>query len=282
MAKGKKTCKILKDIRKQIAEENDIQLITEECTYKGDCLGTCPRCEAEVRYLERELEKRQRLGKVAVFAGMSLGTIMSAASCDSTEPITKKEPLAGDVTTEVIVPPQPVDPDTVIEEPLMGIVPWYHNVFFFDEETYESLLKDLFVYPDMEKLTVIKGKLPYEHLGDGSECNTLEKLVAETREFSAPSYPGGEQQMLKDIAEGLKGKPIYGRYKGVMEVAFNVTPEGNVEGVRIENGLDVNLDAAVIALFEQMRWNPARYKLENGDSSVFECRCIQKIVFPLK
>ena len=66
MARGKKTCKILKEIRKQIAEENDISLITEECNYKGDCLGTCPKCEEEVRYLERELEKRQRLGKVAV------------------------------------------------------------------------------------------------------------------------------------------------------------------------------------------------------------------------
>ena len=55
MAKGKQTCKILKEIRKQIAAENDIKLVIEECTYQGDCLGTCPKCEAEVRYLEREL-----------------------------------------------------------------------------------------------------------------------------------------------------------------------------------------------------------------------------------
>ena len=55
MAKGKQTCKILKEIRKQIAAENDIKLVIEECTYQGDCRGTCPKCEAEVRYLEREL-----------------------------------------------------------------------------------------------------------------------------------------------------------------------------------------------------------------------------------
>ena len=30
MAKGKQTCKILKEIRKQIAAENDIELITSE------------------------------------------------------------------------------------------------------------------------------------------------------------------------------------------------------------------------------------------------------------
>jgi ferredoxin len=81
MAKGKQTCKILKEIRKQIAAENDIELITSECTHKGDCAGTCPKCEAEVRYLERELEKRQRLGKAAVFAGMTIGMAITAAGC---------------------------------------------------------------------------------------------------------------------------------------------------------------------------------------------------------
>ena len=279
MAKGKQTCKILKEIRKQIAEENDINLVIEECTYKGDCLGTCPRCEAEVRYLERELEKRQRLGKVAMIAGVSLGTMLSATSCDSTEQMTK-EPLAGDVTATVVDPPQR-DPDTIIEEPLMGIVRWFSTEYTFDEETYQKMLKDLFVYPDMEKLSVISGKLMYGHVGDGTECNTFEKLVEATKQFTAPSYPGGEQQMLKDIAAGLEGKPNYGRPKGVMEVAFTVTPEGNVDDVMIENSLDLNLDAAVIAIFQEMRWYPAEYELKNGDGSRFECRCVQKILFPL-
>ena len=47
MARGKQTCKILKEIRRQIAEANDIEFITSECQYQGDCLGTCPKCEAE-------------------------------------------------------------------------------------------------------------------------------------------------------------------------------------------------------------------------------------------
>lgn len=278
MAKGKQTCKILKEIRKQIANDNDIELITSECTYKGDCLGTCPKCESEVRYLERELEKRQRLGKVAVIAGMSLGTMLTAASCDTTEPVTKKEPLAGDVSAEMVVPQQP---DTIIEEPLMGIVPWYHTEFFFDKETYEKSLKELFTYPEMEKLTVVGGKLPYGHIGNGTELTTFEQLVSEMRELTAPSYPGGEQKMLKDIAEGLKGKPNLGRPKGVMEVAFTVNTAGNVEDVTIENSLNLNLDAAVIAIFQEMKWYPARYVLKDGDGELFDCRCVQKIVFPL-
>lgn len=63
MFKGKSTCKILKEIRQKIAEENDIALVVEECQYQGDCAGTCPRCESELRYLEDELRKRQQMRK---------------------------------------------------------------------------------------------------------------------------------------------------------------------------------------------------------------------------
>lgn len=93
MAKGKNTCKILKEIRKQIAEDNDIELIIEECTYKGDCEGTCPRCEEEVRFLEEELEKRQKEGKKAVLGGRSLQETIKA----STKGKPKRRPLLGRV-----------------------------------------------------------------------------------------------------------------------------------------------------------------------------------------
>ncbi len=80
MTKGKKTCKILKEIRRQIAEANDIEYAVEECQYKGDCLGTCPKCEAEVRYLEQQLHQRQLLGKAVMVAGISAG-LLSLGSC---------------------------------------------------------------------------------------------------------------------------------------------------------------------------------------------------------
>lgn len=73
MTHGKNICNQLKEVRKRIAEENDIPLEIEECTYKGECRGTCPRCEAEVRYLENALADRLRLGKVATIAGLVLG-----------------------------------------------------------------------------------------------------------------------------------------------------------------------------------------------------------------
>ena len=71
MARGKQTCRILKEIRRQIAEANDIEFATSECRYKGDCLGTCPKCEAEVRYLELQLRARSLAGKAVTLAGIS-------------------------------------------------------------------------------------------------------------------------------------------------------------------------------------------------------------------
>ena len=82
MAKGKKTCKMLKEIRKEIAKSNDIAYVTTECKYQGDCAGTCPKCEAEVRYLEEELEKRRSAGKKVVLAGVAAAMLFSAGCED--------------------------------------------------------------------------------------------------------------------------------------------------------------------------------------------------------
>ena len=82
MKRGKETCRILKDIRRQIAEANDIEFITSECRYQGDCLGTCPKCEAEVQYLEQQLSARHAAGKTIALASISAGLI-ALSSCSS-------------------------------------------------------------------------------------------------------------------------------------------------------------------------------------------------------
>ena len=98
--RGKNTCRILKEIRCQIAEQNDIEMVVSECTYQGDCLGTCPKCEDEVRYLERELEKRQRLGKAAVISGIALTTMLGLPSCGSNAHTTQQESTQVETTME--------------------------------------------------------------------------------------------------------------------------------------------------------------------------------------
>lgn len=79
--KGKQRCRILKQIRKEIADANGIDYVISECPHKGDCAGTCPKCESEVAYLERELEKRRQTGKKVAIAGIAAAAMISSAGC---------------------------------------------------------------------------------------------------------------------------------------------------------------------------------------------------------
>lgn len=93
---GKSKCKILKEIRKQIAAENDITFVTSECKHKGNCTGTCPKCEAEVRYLEEQLRLRRSSGKAVALAGIAAAIMVTASGCDLTDilhPVTGGVPL---------------------------------------------------------------------------------------------------------------------------------------------------------------------------------------------
>jgi len=73
MNHGKSTCNQLKAIRKQIADANGIAYEPHECTFEGECRGTCPACEGEMRYIERELQRRQSLGKKIAVVGIATG-----------------------------------------------------------------------------------------------------------------------------------------------------------------------------------------------------------------
>ena len=80
---GKKKCRILKEIRRKIADENDIPYVTHECRFQGECSGTCPKCESELRYLEKQLAARASAGKRVAIAALCAGMAFSAAGCSS-------------------------------------------------------------------------------------------------------------------------------------------------------------------------------------------------------
>lgn len=75
--KGKDICRSLKAIRKQVAEANGIDYAPQPCHHVGDCSGTCPACEAEVRYIESQLGTLRMAGKAVKVAGLALGLTMA-------------------------------------------------------------------------------------------------------------------------------------------------------------------------------------------------------------
>ena len=79
MTRGKNICKTLKGIRQQIADANNIHYQPCECHHEGDCSGTCPACEQEIRYIESQLKERSHKGintKVIGIAASICATMM--------------------------------------------------------------------------------------------------------------------------------------------------------------------------------------------------------------
>ena len=144
---GKEKCRILKEIRAEIARANDIEWVVSECKHKGNCKGTCPKCEQEVRQLEAALARREALGKTVAVVGISASIALSVTGCvnpfpQTTDGVPMGDPLPPETedatacdtaiqgievqteTGDLIFPGEPLEteplPDT--EEPLMGDV----------------------------------------------------------------------------------------------------------------------------------------------------------------
>ena len=113
MNRGKNICKVLKDVRSKVARENDISLEIPECTFEGDCRGTCPRCEAEVRYLEQELRKRKSLGKAVTIAGIALSSMVAAGCSPKQSPGEPTLPQNAPVEETAVAKTDTVSNDTL-------------------------------------------------------------------------------------------------------------------------------------------------------------------------
>lgn len=224
MVRGKQTCKILKEIRRQIAEANDIEYVTSECRYKGDCLGTCPKCEAEVRYLEQQLRVRSLAGKAVALAGISAGLILMSG-CSGTSSNQSNETLTG---------------DSIIPIPIEQIEATY-SIEDGGEQSEDtmSVSRDLSVIKEGEIAKVpIPGEVP-----DYPPADPDEKGVYSSVE-RMPEFPGGNVEMLRFINQHLKypEEQLKEGFQGRVVVKFYVDTLGRVCEPEILRGKDSALD----------------------------------------
>ncbi len=151
--KGKEKCKILKEIRAEIARANNIAWVTENCTHKGDCRGTCPKCESEVRALERALERRRAMGKTVAVVGLSAGIIATSASCDAFDAFVGNE-IAGDLRIEETTITSPGDTEAVDGDMELGgePIPVYYLTDFtmYDSERLFRVTQGFNLYDVVE------------------------------------------------------------------------------------------------------------------------------------
>ena len=202
MARGKQTCKILKEIRRQIAEANGIEFATSECRYKGDCLGTCPKCEAEVRYLEQQLRDRSLAGKAIALAGISAGMILMSGCSGTSSSNQSNDDMLGEF----------------IESPEMI------------EEVEETVEKG--ELPEIEDTVVIKKVEIDESMmpvaGGVTEEST--SLIDEN-----PAFPGGIDALMLFLASNLKYPKEWNNacIEGKVIAQLNIDKNGKISNVEI-------------------------------------------------
>ena len=298
MVRGKQTCKILKDIRRQIAEANDIEYITSECQYKGDCTGTCPKCESEVRYLEHQLERRRMAGKAITLLGLSAGIIAMNACANSPGQSAKN-------TSEIKLECQsvPTDKDSLFlikgtvtdsltQQPIVGA-----NVS--EKETTNGTLTDangeftlkvsgkyplIIQYVGMETqeieinkkgATYIQVTLRESNMTMG-ECPTetiesgeiLEGDVAfEMVDMTSPEFPGGTQAVFNFIRENLQYPNNDTCVTGRVVAQFTVKEDGSIANARVIRGIHPDFDKEALRVINMMpKWKPGTKQGEVVDT----------------
>ena len=235
MTRGKKTCKILKEIRQQIAEKNEIEYITSECSFQGECLGTCPKCEAEVRYLENELHKRQQLGKVVTIAGISLGVAGTFAACSNPAP-------------------QSDEKEDTVKVARYSCVP-----------TIDSLTEQLVVPNRVAKNRKVKDdyieQVGFISLGDIiPEPPEPPEIEIERFPGIKADYPGGMTALMKFFDEKINypQDALDEGVEGTVIVEFVVKANGFIGEVTAVKKVHPSLDQEAIRVVQSMeRWKPA-------------------------
>ena len=156
MNRGKNICKVLKDVRSKVARENDIPLEIPECTFEGDCRGTCPRCEAEVRYLEQELRKRKSLGKAVTIAGIALSSMVAAGCSPKQSPEEQTLPQNAPVEETAVAKTDTVPNDSLPKKEEKEEVYYNGGIevalgYYFDDTKIDGEIDDE-VIPDTSAL----------------------------------------------------------------------------------------------------------------------------------
>lgn len=216
MTRGKRTCRILKEIRRQIAEANDIEFVTSECRYQGECAGTCPKCEAEVRYLESQLAARQSAGKAVALAGISAAMFLTG--CGGTSDKT-------DSTTAT----EPVDSVACLSAVKDSVITTHGEV-------------DLDVVGNAGKEEVIL------------EIKSEEDPVDDNRIFDVaeqkPLFPGGEKALLDYVKKHIRYPETAeaDNVQGRVIVQFVVTKTGEIGEVKVVRGKHPDLDKEAVRI----------------------------------
>ena len=237
MYQGKHKCETLKAIRKKIADANEIPYEPVVCTHKGDCMGTCPACESEMRYIENQLNIRKMAGKAVKIVG--LATVMTLSACnDAQQPqpqpfgennavdTIKFDSVSADSSFEGIS--EPIDtPPPPPPLPFEPVCPGYH--------------------PSKEEMD------SWDAIDEAREDTAIFSIVEEKAQ-----YPQGTDSLKAFILNNLK-YPSDACVQGRVVIAFVVEKDGSITNVDIVRSVHPAFDEEAVRFVSMMpKWIPAK------------------------
>ena len=240
--RGKKICNTLKEVRLQVAKANGIEYTPTECHHKGDCAGTCPKGEAEVRWLEQQLRLRRQLGKAVAVVGVSMG-LAALTACNHNK---FTDRTAGEVD---------IVPDTVsVESQTAGFVDMFPDTLSVGNRVAK---------PNGTEQNEERGTP--SAVSQAVEPVYIDDVTGEV--LPSPSFPGGQSALINFMNENKK-YPEQARkdsIEGRVVVSFTVETDGSISNPKIERSIHPLLDAEALRLVRLMpKWEPgaqSRYNL---------------------
>ena len=236
--RGKHICNSLKQIRLDIARANGIEYAPRECHHKGNCSGTCPACESEMRYLEREIARRHTLGKAALVAGLSLGLMSFTPAPGNTvytsvEEVTSIDALIQISGTVLDENHEPLIGATValLNNPKKGVATDFDGHFTLSVPKGSKIKVTYIGYEDV--VVEVKDGMTITLKPSDNVILCGEVVVVKSHAKNA-QYPGGDKALQKFIKKNfVLPDDISGREYVMIEV--DVDKKGNVSNPRILN-----------------------------------------------
>ena len=273
MTRGKTICNVLKAIRQKIADANNIPYSTRECHFGGECLGTCPACENELAYIQRQLQLRRMAGKAVMLVGLSAG-MASLTACGSG----KSQAIATDSDT--------------IEKMELGKVRPIKKAEVRKDGSYTGvvLLKDGYSLPvkrvksstkfapptprSTKKDGKRKAKQPAEAcqplqivgevaappipFPDSSAVSDTDRIFGIVEEM--PSFPGGPQALMEYLKDHVHYPPTEACVQGRVIVSFVVEKDGSISNIEVAADATEGFEAEAFRLLGDMpEWTPAMW-----------------------
>lgn len=264
VTRGRNICNTLKAIRKQIADANEIEYSPEECHFTGECKGTCPKCEQDVRDLEYELRRRQIAGKAIKVVGIAAGLVALTACSDG-----KPQRNASDMVTGETIIVKKEEPNPRNRQ-LEGAISLGNKEKLLEEENRKD--GEASYNPSLETKEIKKNIKGNSSKNQGRNAVTRSAIGIDSIESSKifdnvdeeASFPGGIAACMKYIADNFRYPNIQGdcSIQGKIVVSFIVNEDGNLNDIKVKKSVYSDLDKEAVRVVKSMpKWIPAK---QNG------------------